>query len=181
MALNTGEIILHYPLTHPDIYDESSTIGGNVDTSIIVNSSSTGLFATGLSTVAGGANYVRYAKVFVTNTGLSDLVNPVMYITNQTLSNQIEIAADPYFTGAHTASTGTSSNRAALPDKLLAVDFSGYTATNALDFSNLGSTGVTMAANSANSIGIWIRMTVQAGLPSSTLNTFSLGVRGEAV
>lgn len=177
MALTTGQITLVYPSSWPSITSTGTTIGGTPSTGSIVTNIATGVFPTGTSSVPGGTTYVRYSKLFYLHTGSTGagdlLQNPLIYIANEAISDQITLAPDPYWLGSHAAQTGTSTGRAILPDGLSASHFSGYTSESPLTFSTTMSSG--------NSIGFWVKMSVPAGLTSRTDNSFDIVLRGDIV
>ena len=177
--LTTGQISLFYPQNWPAISDTTSEVGGGVSSNLI-NSTPTGLFPTGQSSVLGGPTFTRYAKVFFRHTGASvdTLSNPLLYITNQSIVGQINIAPDPYWLGIHAGQTGGSANRSSVPTGLTASNFSGYTIEAPLSLTNISSTG-SVVFRSGNTIGVWARLSVPAGLQNSYENSFNLAIRGD--
>jgi hypothetical protein len=177
MALTTGQIKLVYPYSWPSITSTGTLIGGVPVTGSVVSSVSTGIFPTGASAVPGGTTYVRYSKLFFLHTGNSaagdSLQNPIIYIANEDISDQISIAPDPYWLGSHAAQTGTATGRSVLPDSLTASHFTGYTADNPLSFNT--------TLTSGNSIGFWVKMSIAPGMTSRTDNSFDIVLRGDIV
>lgn len=159
--------------------DNSSPVGGNIG-STLANSTNTGIFPTGLSSVPGSAAYIRYAKLFFKHEGSSgdSLRNPVIYITNANNSNQISIAPDAFWLGIYSQQTGGSANRATLPSGLSSSHFSGYTVQSPLSLSTISNTG-NVTLSTGQSIGIWIRERIVAGLSNGYDNSFNLAIRGE--
>lgn len=182
--LQTGDIRLMYPTGWSTITG-IDFIGGPPNTGALVNTSATGLFETGVSTVPGGAEFIRYAKVFYVHTGNlaslgnESLRNPLVYITNETSSNQVSLAPDLYYLGVNSAQTGGSLNRQTLPNEMSAAYFTGYTAENPLRFSSLSRGTVTLS--SGNHLGFWVKLSVPPGLATSTDNSFNIALNGEIV
>ena len=180
--INTGQIILTYPISWPSITGVGN-IGGLPNSGSPVNTSSTGLYPTGVSTVAGGANYIAYAKVFFVHTGIpgtyESLSNPVIYITNESISDQITMSPDPYYLNIHAAQTGITTGRFVAPIDLSTGYFTGYSADNPLRLSNMGRGTITVS--NGNYIGLWVKQTIVAGLSTSADNTFNIAIQGEIV
>lgn len=190
MSLTTGDILLVYPTGWPHNgnagLDDDNVIGGTAragsswnQTNYTVNLTSTGVFPTGVSTVAGGSDHIRYAKLFFYHSGdaSSSLVNPLIYLFNESISDQITMAPDPFYLGNHALETGTSVNRQTLPNELEASHFTGYTSSSPMDLKAI--LGADITINSGDSIGFWIKRTIPAGLPSAEEVTFNIGLRGE--
>lgn len=173
--LSNNDIKLVYPTGWSSTSNLTSPIGGPPQTGAFVSTSSTGMFPTGTSAVAGSITNYRYSKVFFLHTGQSGVTNnlsdPFVYITNETVYNQIALAPDPYFLGIHSAQTGFASNRTSIPHGLSAVYFTGYTAENPLRFTNV-------MLVTGGSIGIWVRQGIQPGLVTSYNNSFQLALNG---
>lgn len=181
MTLTTGQIKLVYPTGWSVTTNLTAQIGGTPQTGNFVNTSTTGLFPTGTSSVAGGATSYRYAKVFFLHTGstgaTNNLQDPFVYITNETVYNQVTMSPDPYFLALHGAQTGLAVNRTTMPDQLSASYFTGYTADNPLRLSSLNIGSYTLT--SGNAIGLWVRQAIVAGLTTSANNTFQFVLQGD--
>ncbi len=180
MALSTGELVWIHSINFSPVTGLTNTIGGTGNLSNPVVFNSTGIFPTGQSSIPGGSTQHMYAKLFLANTGnASDdrLSNPIFYFTNVEISDQIYMAPDPFYLGVHAAQTGTSANRVTLPGGLSASHFSGYSYETPLDLSSVY--GSTVTLGTGQSIGIWLRRSIQPGLSSSNNNSFSIVVRGD--
>jgi hypothetical protein len=188
MALLTGNILLRHPIQFTDTNDIVGQHGGAYRHNGDVNLSVTGVFPTGTSTVPGGSDEVRYAKLFFVHSGTAGdiLTNPLLYVTNESISNQIKIAPDPYWVKENLGSatpphwndqTGMTVNRTTVPTGLVAASFSGYTVSSPMDLKALS--GTTITVDKAGVIGFWVQRTVQAGLPTNDEATFNIGLKGE--
>lgn len=178
--LTTGDIQLTYPIKWPGPTNITSQVGGAYkhDHRVLVNNL-TGLFTTGVSAVPGGSDYYRYAKVFFAHSGTLNeyLTNPLVYIGNESVSDQLAIAPDPYWLRRHVAQTGCTNNITAVPDGLSQSEFSGYTVSNPMNISVI--TGSTVIMNRGDTLGVWVRLKVPGGLPSNPEATFNLGLNGQ--
>lgn len=181
--LTTGDIKIAYPLTWPSITSTGSTIGGAPNSGSLVQSYNTGIFPTGSSSIPGGTTYVRYSKLFFTHSGMPGsnhtIQDPFIYITNETVDNQISLAPDPYFLSTDSAQTGVSSGRAVIPNGLNSGHFSGYSIDSPLRISNLPRGSFSFVSGSA--IGVWVKQSIQPGLSSSATNSFQLVLKGDIV
>jgi len=179
MALGTGDLSFYYPLVWPTVTGLTTAIGGGIDTGNSYLFATTGSFPTGQSNLPGAGSETMYAKIFVRHEGVSGetLSNPMLYISNSDISDQLTIAPDPYWTGGHAAQTGQAANRLTIPGSLATGDFVNYLASSPMDLSTLS--GNTVTIDSGESIGIWIKRSIPAGLSAGKTNTFNLILRGE--
>lgn len=180
MSLTTGDFSFYYGTSQPAMSDLTGQIGGSIDTGNPFVFSNTGLMPTGTSALAGAGSDVYYAKLFVRHEGLAGdyLSNPQLYISNDNVSDQVQIALDPCYTGFHSDYTGTASNRQTIPAGLATGDFYNYRGDSALIIDSIA-TGAPITLDSGDSIGFWVRVTIPAGLSSSYTNTFDVVLRGE--
>jgi hypothetical protein len=181
MSLYTGDLGFYYPLNQPEIEDLESPIGGAINSGNPYVFSAQGIAPLINSPVAGAGSVSYYGKLFLKHGGMSGdiLSNIQFYISNETVSDQVEIALDPYWTAIHDAQTGQSDNRLSVPDEVASFDY--YDAESPLvvnDIADASRTPVTI--DSGDSIGIWVKISVPAGLSSSYANSFNIVVRGEA-
>jgi len=178
--LTTGDIQLTYPIKWPGPTNTTNQVGGLYahDKRVLV-SNSTGLFNTGLSSVPGGSDYYRYVKVFFAHSGQAGeyLTDPLVYIANESVTDQIVIAPDPYWLRRHAAQTGCTNNKTAIPDQLSQSEFSGYTVSNPMNISTI--TGSTVRMNRGDTLGVWVRLKIPGGLPNNPEATFNLGLNGQ--
>jgi len=179
MALTTGDFKYYYGDSTPATDTTGDTVGGAIDTGNEFAFHVTGLFPTGQSNLPGSASFTRYAKLFIRHEGNTGetLTNPLVYISNENISDQLTIAADPSFTGAHAAPTGTSSGRVDLPDQMNSTDFVDYNVGTPLDLSSIS--GSTVQLDSGDYIALWLKLSIPAGLSDGFTNTFNLVLRGE--
>jgi len=180
MALSTGQIELCYPTGWPHVASTGEGVGFGITTGHYVNLSRTGCFATGSSNLVGSTTYTRYTKLFFRHGGApgDTLTDPQLYITNETVTDQITMAPDAYYT--HTSyyshATGFSTGRAVMPNHLKSSDFSGYTASAPLNLSDLPRGQIIL--DSGGDIGFWLRLEVQPGLHIPREASFNIGIRG---
>ena len=167
-------------------FTTGATPTGIVNEADFVNLSRTGAFATGQSGLAGSSTYTRYSKLFFYHAGTAGdtLTNPQVFLTNESVSDQVTFAPDAYFIdtdsfGGHglQSQTGTATGRSVRPEGLLDSHFSGYSVSNPLNFSDLPRGTITL--DSGDFLGVWLRLQVPPGLQEAREASFNLGIRGE--
>jgi len=196
MALTTGNFAYYYGTEQPLMTGSAALtgpIGGSGDTGSGGNAfifSTTGLIPTGQSNLAGAGSDIWYAKVFVRHEGTAGelMTNPQLYVSNENISDQVQIALDPYWTGAGWSGTvnsdsgqsGTAANRRSLPEFLVTGDFVNYRGDSPLIIDDVATSSlVPVSLDSGDSIGFWIKIAIPAGLSSSYTNSFNVVLRGE--
>ena len=180
MSLTTGQIKYYYPTKFPQ--NNTGAIGGTVGSTQYANST-TGVFLTGSSDVAGAGSNYYYSKLFIKHEGATGdfLYNPSIYVANEYVTDQIHIAADPYWIAGrgYTGQSNEADNRLSLPDDMYSSDFKHYTQSNPMSLVALNPVTGSITIASGNSIGVWLRLQVVDGLESSFTNNFNLVLRGD--